>query len=157
MDWESQGWVILQILYALVLGGFIGFDREKNQYDAGIRTYATVCMGAAVFTIIGTNFMDSTGASRMASSIIEGIGFLGAGLIFQNKSDYRVVGLTTAATVWSTAAVGVAIGYHLYWIALVSAVATYFLLALDEFKWYKKWRKKIQRVRDEDHKANDNS
>lgn len=132
MDWASQGLIALQILCAFVLGGFIGFEREKNRLGAGIRTYAAVCMGAAMFTIIGTNLMDLSGASRMASSIITEVGFLGAGLIFQDKTQHRVIGLTTAATIWATAAVGVAVGYHLYAIAIICSLALYFLLALDD-------------------------
>ena len=150
MDWTHQGLVALQILCAFFLGGFIGFEREKNKLGAGIRTYAAVCMGAAMFTIIGTNLMDAGGASRMASSIITGVGFLGAGLIFQDKTQQRVIGLTTAATVWATAAVGVAVGYHLYGIAVISAIALYSLLSLDEFKWYKRWRKGIRNPKQND-------
>ena len=155
MNWTSQGLIALQILCAFVLGGFIGFEREKNRLGAGIRTYAAVCMGAAMFTIIGTNLMDSSGASRMASSIITGVGFLGAGLIFQDKTQHRVIGLTTAATIWATAAVGVAVGYHLYAIAIICSLALYFLLALDEFKWYKRWRKRIRHPSQHDEVPND--
>lgn len=150
MDWTNQGLVALQILCAFFLGGFIGFERERNRLGAGIRTYAAVCMGAAIFTLIGTNLMDAGGASRMASSVITGVGFLGAGLIFQDKSQQRVIGLTTAATVWATAAVGVAVGYHLYGIAVISAIALYSLLSLDEFKWYKRWRKGIRHPKQND-------
>ena len=155
MDWIHQGLVALQILCAFFLGGFIGFEREKNRLGAGIRTYAAVCMGAAMFTIIGTNLMDTSGASRMASSIITGVGFLGAGLIFQDKTQQRVIGLTTAATVWATAAVGVAVGYHLYGIAVISAIALYSLLSLDEFQWYKRWRKGIRRRQNQEDVLDD--
>ena len=150
MDFTHQGLVALQILCAFFLGGFIGFEREKNKLGAGIRTYAAVCMGSAMFTLIGTNLMDVGGASRMAAGVITGVGFLGAGLIFQDKSQQRVIGLTTAATVWATAAVGVAVGYHLYGIAVISAIALYSLLSLDEFKWYKRWRKGIRNPKQND-------
>ena len=155
INWTSQGLIALQILCAFVLGGFIGFEREKNRLGAGIRTYAAVCMGAAMFTIIGTNLMDSSGASRMASSIITGVGFLGAGLIFQDETQHRVIGLTTAATIWATAAVGVAVGYHLYAIAIICSLALYFLLALDEFKWYKRWRKRIRHPQNQEDARDD--
>jgi putative Mg2+ transporter-C (MgtC) family protein len=144
MDWQHQGLIVLQILTAFFLGGFIGFERERHRIGAGIRTYAAVCMGAAMFTIVGNNLMDIQGASRMVSNIITGVGFLGAGLIFKDQTHQRAVGLTTAATIWATAAVGVAVGYHLYGIAVTCAIALYFLLALDEYKWYKKWREKIR-------------
>ena len=155
INWTSQGLIALQILCAFVLGGFIGFEREKNRLGAGIRTYAAVCMGAAMFTIIGTNLMDSSGASRMASSIITGVGFLGAGLIFQDKTQHRVIGLTTAATIWATAAVGVAVGYHLYAIAIICSLALYFLLALDEYEWYKRWRKRIRHPQNQEDARDD--
>jgi putative Mg2+ transporter-C (MgtC) family protein len=155
MDWREQAYVIFQILTAFFLGGFIGFERERHSIGAGIRTYAAVCMGAAMFTIIGNHLMDGQGASRMVSNIITGIGFLGAGLIFKDPSKMRVVGLTTAATIWSTAAVGVAVGYKLYAIAIICAIALYFLLALDEYKWYKRWRKKIRYPKDTEYEASD--
>lgn len=155
MDWTHQGLVALQILCAFFLGGFIGFEREKNKLGAGIRTYAAVCMGSAMFTLIGTNLMDVGGASRMAAGVITGVGFLGAGLIFQDKSQQRVIGLTTAATIWATAAVGVAVGYHLYAIAIICSIALYSLLSLDEFKWYKRWRRGIRNPKQNDQTPNE--
>lgn len=150
MDFTHQFYIALQILSAFLLGGFIGFERERHSIGAGIRTYAAVCMGAAMFTIVGNNLMDVQGASRMVSNVITGVGFLGAGLIFKDSKQQRAIGLTTAATIWATAAVGVAVGYHLYTIATISAVALYFLLALDEYKWYKKWRESIRAKDDDD-------
>jgi putative Mg2+ transporter-C (MgtC) family protein len=155
MEWQNQVYIIFQILTAFLLGGFIGFERERHRIGAGIRTYAAVCMGAAMFTIVGNNLMDEQGASRMVSNIITGIGFLGAGLIFRDTTSHRAVGLTTAATIWSTAAVGVAVGYKLYAIAIICAIALYFLLALDEFKWYKRWRKKIRYPKDAENEGYD--
>jgi putative Mg2+ transporter-C (MgtC) family protein len=149
MDFLHQFYIILQILSAFFLGGFIGFERERHRIGVGIRTYAAVCMGAAMFTIVGNNLMDMQGASRMVANVITGVGFLGAGLIFKDNDKQRAIGLTTAATIWATAAVGVAIGYQLYAIAIISAFALYFLLALDEYQWYKRWRKSI-RVKRED-------
>ena len=155
MDWREQAYIIFQVLAAFALGGFIGFERERHSIGAGIRTYAAVCMGAAMFTIIGNHLMDGQGASRLVSNIITGVGFLGAGLIFKDASQMRVVGLTTAATIWSTAAVGVAVGYKLYAIAIICAIALYFLLALDEYKWYKRWRKRIRYPKDKEYEAQD--
>jgi putative Mg2+ transporter-C (MgtC) family protein len=145
MEFKQELYTIFQILTAFLLGGFIGFEREKHSIGAGIRTYAAVCMGAAMFTIIGNNLMDMQGASRMVSNVITGVGFLGAGLIFKDTQQQRAIGLTTAATVWATAAVGVAVGYQLYSIAITSAFALYFLLALDEYKWYTNWRDRIRK------------
>jgi putative Mg2+ transporter-C (MgtC) family protein len=155
MDWHNQIYIVFQIMTAFFLGGFIGFERERHRIGAGIRTYAAVCMGAAMYTIVGNNLMDAQGASRMVSNIITGIGFLGAGLIFRDTTQMRAVGLTTAATIWSTAAVGVAVGYELYAIAIICAIALYFLLALDEYKWYKRWRKKIRYPKDTENEGYD--
>ncbi|MDZ7877301.1 MAG: MgtC/SapB family protein [Saprospiraceae bacterium] len=148
MEWDNQAYIIFQIFAAFFLGGFIGFERERHGISAGIRTYAAVCMGSAMFTIVGMNLMDEEGASRLIANVITGIGFLGAGLIFRDTNQMRAVGMTSAATIWATAAVGVAIGVELYAIAIISAIALYFLLALDEFKWYKRWRKKIRYPKD---------
>jgi putative Mg2+ transporter-C (MgtC) family protein len=155
MDWHNQVYIVFQIMTAFFLGGFIGFERERHRIGAGIRTYAAVCMGAAMYTIVGNNLMDAQGASRMVSNIITGIGFLGAGLIFRDTTQMRAVGLTTAATIWSTAAVGVAVGYQLFAIAIICAIALYFLLALDEYKWYKRWRKKIRYPKDAENEGYD--
>jgi putative Mg2+ transporter-C (MgtC) family protein len=155
MDWHNQVYIVFQIMTAFFLGGFIGFERERHRIGAGIRTYAAVCMGAAMYTIVGNNLMDAQGASRMVSNIITGIGFLGAGLIFRDTTQMRAVGLTTAATIWSTAAVGVAVGYQLFAIAIICAIALYFLLALDEYKWYKRWRKKIRYPKDTENEGYD--
>jgi putative Mg2+ transporter-C (MgtC) family protein len=154
MEFKHELYIIFQILTAFFLGGFIGFERERHSIGAGIRTYAAVCMGAAMFTIIGNNLMDMQGASRMVSNIITGVGFLGAGLIFKDTQQQRAIGLTTAATIWSTAAVGVAVGYQLYSIAISCAIALYFLLALDEYKWYINWRNRIRQNKIDENEAN---
>lgn len=130
--------VAFQILYAAILGGYIGVEREKHAIAAGIRTYAVVCLGATVFIITGNELMDVSSTSRIISNIITGVGFLGAGIIFRN-SNGKTSGLTTASTVWATAAVGVAIGIHLYFIATFSAILICFLLSLHHHMWFKKW------------------
>lgn len=158
MDTEKQLLAAVQILIALLLGGFIGLEREKNGKAAGIRTYAAVCMGSALFTIISVQLMDTAGASRVVANIVTGIGFLGVGIIFRDASQLRTRGLTTAATVWATAAVGVAVGYSLYIIAIFSSVAIYFLLAIHHYTWFMNWtmniRKKYEK-RDQNHHADE--
>lgn len=130
--------IIFQILYAVILGGFIGVEREKHSMAAGIRTYAAVCLGATVFTLIGIGLADASASSRIISNIITGVGFIGAGIIFRN-SNGKSSGLTTAATVWSTAAVGVAVGVQLFLIATFSAIIIWFLLSLHHYMWFNKW------------------
>lgn len=136
--------IVSKLAVALLLGGFIGFDRERAGTSAGIRTYAAVCLAAALFTLLSARLDDPSGAGRVVSGIIEGIGFLGAGIIFRDRSSDTVQGLTTAATVWGTAAVGVAVGLNLFIIAVASAVALYALLSIERFRWYRRWKKDVQ-------------
>ena len=122
---------IAQVFFAFVLGAIIGFEREWNHSPAGIRTYAAVCLGACVFSIASTHPHGYNVAhgefdpTRIAAQVASGIGFLGAGVIF--KEGLNTVGLTTAATLWATAAVGVVIAFHMY---AVAALTTFFILLL---------------------------
>ncbi|HPF69707.1 MAG TPA: MgtC/SapB family protein [Candidatus Krumholzibacteria bacterium] len=107
--------ILLRIGAAAVLGGLIGFERDKHGRAAGLRTHLLVSMGAAVFTVISTHVAGQSHAEgftadpgRIAAQIIAGIGFLGAGVIL--KSGNHVRGLTTAACLWTAAAVGMAAG-----------------------------------------------
>ncbi|MCF7835644.1 MAG: MgtC/SapB family protein [Candidatus Marinimicrobia bacterium] len=124
--------MMFQILLAAVLGMFIGFEREKMGKPAGLRTYTLVSMGSALFTLMSINgFVNFSGSmgfdpSRIASQIVVGIGFLGAGIIFFTKTEVR--GLTTAAAVWVSAAIGMSVGLGFYYIAIFSTVLTVFVL-----------------------------
>lgn len=143
-DIESEFYIALKLPIALVLGALIGLDREKHGSSAGIRTYAAVCLGATLFTAIGEHLQDVAAASRIVANIIVGIGFLGAGIIYKNDRTTSSQGLTTAATVWCTAAIGVAIGLNMMIIAVCSSAALYLLLILHHQKWYIQWKKKMQ-------------
>lgn len=126
--WHLTPWteldVVLRLLIAAVIGGVIGYERERASKPAGLRTNILVCMGAALFTITSIYGFTGLGApadpSRIAAGIVVGVGFLGAGVILH--SEKGVVGLTTAATVWSVAAIGLAVGCGLYLVAVVTAV-----------------------------------
>lgn len=154
MDVSLELIIVCKLIIAFMLGAFIGLDREKHGRDAGIRTYAAVCIGATLFTAIAAHLSDTAATSRIVANIVVGIGFLGAGIIYRNnQSSY---GLTTAATIWCTAAVGVAIGLNMYIIALVAAVALYLLLSLHHQKWYIKWKSKLKDLDNVDNnKVND--
>ena len=121
-----------QLVLAVLLGGAIGFERKLAKKTAGIRTFALVALGSALFVIIpNIVFSDipegaSLDPSRMASQIVVGIGFLGAGLIVLQKD--RVKGLTTAAGLWVSAAIGVAVGYKLYALASFATILTIIVL-----------------------------
>jgi len=107
---------IIRLALALVLGGLIGAEREYRSKAAGFRTTIMICVGATLFTMISSRIGDD----RIAANIVNGIGFLGAGLIY--KEENRVKGLTSAATVWAVSALGMSIGGGYYDIALVGFV-----------------------------------
>lgn len=125
-------------MLAAVLGGLIGFERELSDQPAGFRTHMLVSLGAALFTLAGAYgveafFADAPGRirfdpTRVAAQIVTGIGFLGAGAIIQQ--GFSVRGLTTAASLWVTAAVGLSIGLGYYWGAAVTATFTVVALYL---------------------------
>jgi putative Mg2+ transporter-C (MgtC) family protein len=144
MDIKIELIIVSKLIVSFFLGAFIGLDRERHGRDAGIRTYAAVCIGATLFTAIATHIINDTGAaSRIIANIITGVGFLGAGIIYRNNSLGTSHGLTTAATVWCTSAVGVAVGLNMFIIAIVGALVLYFLLSLHHQKWYAKWKQKM--------------
>jgi putative Mg2+ transporter-C (MgtC) family protein len=139
MEFKDEGIIVAQIFIAFILGAVIGFERERYANAAGIRTYAAVTLGAALFTLIG----DPTSSGRIVANIVTGIGFLGAGIMYQDKEKGLTHGLTTASSIWASAAVGVAVAYNLYFIAVAATAAIYFLLALHRFKWYISFKEKI--------------
>lgn len=131
MEW-SLGWdVVGRLAVAIVLGAVIGLEREVRDHAAGLRTHATVALGAAVFGVVSTLGFTEIAApradtnlqadvTRVASQVVVGIGFLGAGLIFRRGGSVR--NLTTAASLWVTAAVGLAAGVGDPGVALVASV-----------------------------------
>ncbi|KIA94714.1 membrane protein [Pedobacter kyungheensis] len=154
MEMENEWDIILRLLVAFILGCIIGLDREKHGRSAGIRTYAAVCLGAALFTAIGEHMGDTAAASRIIANVLVGIGFLGAGIIYKNDQTNTSQGLTTAATLWCTAGIGVAVGLNMFLIAVAAALGIYFLLSLHHQKWYVKWKKKFKHENDS-HTADD--
>ncbi|MGZ5286500.1 MAG: MgtC/SapB family protein [Flavisolibacter sp.] len=111
--------ILLKLLYVVAVGGLIGAEREYFSKSAGFRTMILICLGSFLFTTFSKQFDDVSG-SRVASNIVTGIGFLGAGVIF--KTDNRVNGITTAATIWAVAALGMGIANNAYWLVGVSTV-----------------------------------
>ena len=155
MNIEFELIIIPKLIVAFGLGLFIGLDRERQGKDAGIRTYAAVCLGATLFTAIAENIDDDvTSISRIVANIVTGIGFLGAGIIYRNNDSKSSHGLTTAATVWCTAAVGVAIGLDMFFIAITASLMIYFLLSLERRKWYMQWKNKVKNT-DNNNDKND--
>ncbi len=123
--------LVMRIALAVLLGGVIGFERELRHKTAGFRTNILICMGSALLTIVSikiTHDYTSTVADpgRIAAQIVTGIGFLGAGAIMRSRGS--VIGLTTAASIWVTAAVGIAVGTGYYFAAGAVAVFTVLIL-----------------------------
>ncbi len=109
---------LIRLSASLLMGGLIGAEREYHGKAAGFRTMIMICVGSALFTMVSGRIGGS--ADRIAANIVNGIGFLGAGIIF--RDDNRVKGLTTAATVWAVSALGMCLGSGLYDIALIGFV-----------------------------------
>ena len=132
--WDSS--VLLRLFLAIVLGGFIGFEREAEGKPAGIRTHALVCLGATLFMLISIkspDFFPGAGTvdpGRIAAQVVTGVGFLGAGTIM--RSGGAVKGLTTAASIWTVAAIGLAVGVGYYVTAIVSTALALAVLHLPE-------------------------
>jgi putative Mg2+ transporter-C (MgtC) family protein len=122
-----------RLLLACLLGGAVGLDRELNRRDAGIRTNLLICMGSAFFTLLSAVLAgdNSPNKGQVASNIVQGIGFLGAGLILHNRD--RISGLASAASIWVVASIGMACGAGLYAAASVAAVIIIFSLEVVGF------------------------
>lgn len=135
---EAQ--LAFDLIFAAILGGLIGFEREYNQRPAGLRTLILVAVGAALFAATATfAFGDkSEGASRIIANIAVGIGFLGSGVVLKQQDS--VTGLTTAASIWAVAAISIAVALNLYFLAIVAesiVLVTLFVLRRFEEKTLK--------------------
>jgi putative Mg2+ transporter-C (MgtC) family protein len=116
---------------AALLGGLIGFEREWVGKSAGLRTHMTVALGCAAFMLIALETDPEAGnISRAIQGIAAGIGFIGAGTILKRDRQEDIKGLTTAATIWLTAAVGAASGAGHGWLALISVLIAYLILSI---------------------------
>ncbi len=125
MDWNAD---ILSILLAIVCGAAIGLERELKHKPAGLRTNVLICLGAALFTIISSKMAGdkATAITRIAAQIVTGVGFLGAGAVIQDRGGIH--GLTTAATIWLVASIGMACGAGFYYLAIVTTVLAIIVL-----------------------------
>ena len=120
---------ILRFLLAVALGAGIGYQRERAGKAAGMRTLILVSSGAALFTLVSIYGFGAEGVdiSRVAAGVVVGVGFIGAGVILRGQREEEVAGLTTAATIWVTAAIGLAAGAGMY---LPSVIATVVILGI---------------------------
>lgn len=138
--------MVFRVIFACLLGCFIGWEREhhrSNVVSAGIRTYGAIALGSCAFGILSYIVTDAD-PSRIAAQVVTGIGFLGGGIIFR-QGDY-VTGLTTAATLWATASVGLAVAFGLYVVALLITLLIYLLLYLPRLPWWKRNFSKMKNV-----------
>lgn len=126
--------MVLRLVVATLLAGVIGYDREVRKKAAGLRTHAMIALGAAAFTVASLYGFAGADSSRVASGVVAGIGFLGAGVIFHGNQGNMVVGLTTAASIWVTAAIGLTAGCGLYAQAVVIALLAAIVLRLPHVK-----------------------
>ena len=131
LDWHFLLRVLVRLSIAAVLGGAIGFQREQWGKAAGIRTHMLVALGAALFVTVPLEIgMHSADFSRVIQGLITGIGFLGGGTILKLSAEHQVQGLTTAAGIWATAAVGMAVGAGSLWPAICGTVLAWVILAM---------------------------
>ena len=125
--------VFIRILFAVIAGGLIGFERGKHGSAAGLRTHILVCIGSCIASLTGLFFAYSSpelrgDVFRISAQVISGIGFLGAGMIIVKNSN-MITGLTTAAGMWTTATIGIAVGFGFYSGAFLATVACVFTAA----------------------------
>jgi len=136
-----------RLALATLLGAVIGVEREISRKYAGLRTYALVALGAAIFTVLSGEaykfFWKNFGGtpnydpSRIISQIVVGIGFLGAGMVIFHRE--KIIGLTTAAGIWVTAAIGAAVGVEAYALAIVATLLALFIFVV--LRWCENWMK----------------
>lgn len=127
MIFASDVVIIVRMVLATILGMLIGVEREQRHKPAGIRTHALVSLGSCIFTILSMGFTGTNAdPSRIAAGIVTGIGFLGGGAIFRSKK--HSAGLTTAASIWIAAAIGLATGLGEYAIAICATIIALLLL-----------------------------
>lgn len=121
--------MILKLLISAFLGGLIGLERQLNNHNAGLRTFTLICLGSTLAMVVSTGFCYGD-PGRVAAQVISGIGFLGAGIILHYED--KVYGLTTAACIWVTAIIGLAVGISLFKEAIFVTLLTIFLLVVFE-------------------------
>ena len=128
--------MILRFLLAAALGAGIGYQRERAGKAAGIRTHILVCSGAALFTLVSIYGFSGAAVdiTHVAAGVVAGIGFIGAGVIFRGMRGEGVAGLTTAASMWAAAAIGLAAGTGMYLLSVIATAVTVGVLFLPKVR-----------------------
>ncbi len=142
-DRRQLAFVLIRVIAATLFGAIVGLQRERARKPAGLRTHMLVCLGTAVIVLAGSGAgMSTDGLSRVIQGIVTGIGFVGAGSILKLSEQREIKGLTTAAGLWMTAAIGVACGVGALGLAVIATVLSVMVLALEGVeKWWEKDRK----------------
>ncbi|HHE71859.1 MAG TPA: MgtC/SapB family protein [Chloroflexi bacterium] len=131
------GWpeMVLRVLLALGLSAAIGYERERRQKPAGLRTHCLIGVGAATFTLASLYGFDQSEVARVAAGVVAGVGFIGGGVIFRGvRGEVGVAGLTTATAIWVTAAIGLAAACGLVLLAVTVAVISLIILELPKIQ-----------------------
>ncbi len=123
-----QAELLARLLLAMLLGGVVGYERQRADKPARMRDHMLVALGAAVFTVVSIYGFTGTDPSRVAAQVVTGIGFLGAGVIL--RQELTIVGVTTAASIWVSAGIGLAAGTGLYLIAVIATLLAFVALRL---------------------------
>jgi putative Mg2+ transporter-C (MgtC) family protein len=143
MTLELQLHLLAQVVLATFLSMIVGLDRERRNKSAGLRTHMLTGLGACLFTTIGSHILPEGDPTRVAAGVVTGIGFLGAGVIVQSEDKVR--DLTTSASIWATAALGVAVALDAWLLAIGATVLIWFILAIVQ-----RWEDNILRVNGQD-------
>ena len=126
--------IVVRLLFAVILGGILGFQRAEAGKAAGMRTYMLVTLGAALVVLVPElTGMSSADLSRIIQGVLTGIGFIGGGVILKMSEQHHIVGITTAASIWLTATIGIAAGTSRLGLAVVGAILAYIILTA--FGW----------------------
>lgn len=137
MDIKFELLLSAKLILAVILGGVIGIDREREQQNMGIRTFASISVAACLFVSISAHLSNDTSAiSRVLAAVATGLGFIGGGIVFRDQRDMPK-GLTTAAGLWTTSAVGVAIALNMFVLAISATAAILLIFSINKFGWYK--------------------
>lgn len=143
MDIQFELLLSAKLLLAVLLGGIVGVEREREQQNTGIRTFACICVASCLFVSVAAHLSeDKSAISRVLSAVATGLGFIGAGIIFRDERNMPK-GLTTAAGLWATSAIGVAIALNMFVIAVSSTLIILLIFSINKSATYRKFVDKL--------------
>lgn len=138
MDIQVELYISAKLVLAAFLGGIIGLEREREQQNTGLRTFACICAASCLFVSIAGHLTEDVSAvARMLAAIATGLGFIGAGIIFRDQRNLPK-GITTAAGLWTTSAVGMAVALDMLVIAVSATFIILLIFSINHFSWYRR-------------------